>query len=58
MTAIEKQYYIDKIDDIIKTENLSKDNLERIIIIKEGIKKADSKSGLLKILGTFWDLFK
>lgn len=58
MNDIEKQYYIDKLDDVIKTTKLTKANLEKLVIIKEGIKKESTKKGILKLLGDFWDFFK
>lgn len=59
MKKIEKQYYIEKLDDILHSpsSNLSKEDRDRIIIVREYIKHEDDKAGLLKLIATIWDCF-
>lgn len=59
MLKSEKQIFIFQIDEVIKSRSskISKRDLERLVTVREGLKKTNSKSKIFKLLEIVKELF-
>lgn len=57
MKKIEKEYIVDQLNEIINCPKISKKNFEKLVVIRERIKRIEEPNLLKKVIREFLRLF-